>query len=452
MCTNDAQRNAGKDLLVLQIRRTGTPRIRRAREGDFQKRFGLELSPQAPKKSGFGALWAVAIVLLIVSGSLAVFYYTQYTQTNQSISSLDNSITSLQQQRSTLLQELAATSSSTPGVPTSNSTVINTTLIYDYANMSVVTLQGLQKTTSFFGTTYQLVEGSGFVIQQGGSYYVVSNYHVVQNDVNISVTFQDGNAFRGTVAGSDPYSDLAVLTVSGAPSSEFHPLTFASSSALRVGQPVVAIGNPYGLSGSLTEGLVSQLGRTLQDSTSGNFSIADVIQISTPINPGNSGGPLLSSQGKVVGITTAIVSGSQGIGFAIPSDTIVKELPYLISTGSYKLHPYIGITEADMNYDLAQASGTNYTYGVLIESVVQGGPAAQAGLKAGTTVKTVDGSQYYFGGDIIISANGTRIANGDALSSWLQEHAVSGQTVDFGIVRGGAHLTIAVVLGTRPQI
>jgi S1-C subfamily serine protease len=391
------------------------------------------------------------IVLLILSASLAALYY-EYTQADQSVSTLNSSVTSLEQQRSTLLQLLSANSTSTSGVPAGNSSGIDTALIYDYANMSVVTIQGLQATNSFFGTTYQQVEGSGFVIQEGGSDYIVSNYHVVQNDVNISVTFQDGNAYRGKVVGSDPYSDLAVLTVSGAPSSEFYPLTFASSSTLRVGQSVVAIGNPYGLSGSMTEGLVSQLGRTLQDETSGNFSIADVIQISTPINPGNSGGPLLNSQGKVVGITTAIVSGSQGIGFAIPSDTIVKELPYIISTGSYKLHPYIGITEADMSYDLAQSIGTNYTYGVLIETVVQGGPAAQAGLRAGTTVKSIDGSQYYIGGDIIISANGTRITNADALSSWLQEHAISGQTVDFGIVRGGAHLTVAVVLGTRPQI
>lgn len=395
---------------------------------------------------------AVVIVLLIVSGSLAALYYSEYTQSNQSISSLNSSITALQQERATLLQLLAANSTGTSGVAAGNYSAIDTTLIYDYANLSVVTVQGLQASRSFLGTTYQPVLGSGFVVQEGGTYYVVSNYHVVQNDVNVSVTFQDGNAYRGAVVGSDPYSDLAVLTVSGAPAREFYPLTFAASSTLRVGQPVVAIGNPYGLAGSLTEGLVSQLGRTIQDSTSGNFSIADVIQISTPINPGNSGGPLLNSRGEVVGITTAIVSGSQGIGFAIPSDTIVKELPYIISTGSYKLHPYIGITEADMNYDLAQVSGTNYTYGVLIESVVQGEPAAQAGLRAGTTLKTVDGAQYYVGGDIIISVNGTRIANGDALSSWLQEHAVSGQTIELGLIRAGAHVAIALTLGTRPPL
>jgi S1-C subfamily serine protease len=404
----------------------------------------------APQRSRRGPLAAAVVVLLIISAALAVVSYSEYVQSNQSLSSLNSSITSLQEERSTLLQLLSANTNTSSGVPTGNSSGIDTTLIYDYANMSIVTIQGLQEASSLFGTSYQLVEGSGFVVQEGGSYYVVSNYHVVQNDVNISVTFQDGNAYRGTVVGSDPYSDLAVLSIQGAPASEFFPLTFASSSTLRVGQPVVAIGNPYGLSGSMTEGLVSQLGRTIQDETSGNFSVADVIQISTPINPGNSGGPLLNSQGKVVGITTAIVSGSQGIGFAIPSDTIVEELPSLIATGSYNKHPYLGITEADMNYDLAQASGTSYTYGVLIETVVQGGPAAQAGLKGGTTVKTVDGSQYYIGGDIVISINGTRIANGDALSSWLQEHAVSGQVVELGVVRAGALMTISLTLGMRP--
>lgn len=413
----------------------------------------MGVAPQRPQRSHGELLSAVVIVLLVTSGTLGVLYYTEYTQTNQSISSLNSTVSSLQQERAALLQLLAANSTSTGGgISAGNASAIDTTLIYDYANMSVVTVQGLQASSTFFGTTYQPVLGSGFVVQAGGAYYVVSNYHVVQSDINISVTFKDGNAFRAKVIGSDPYSDLAVLTVSGAPAYEYYPLTFATSSTLRVGQPVVAIGNPYGLAGSLTEGLVSQLGRTLQDSTAGNFSIADVIQISTPINPGNSGGPLLNARGQIVGITTAIVSGSQGIGFAIPSDTIVKELPYLISTGSYSLHPYLGITEADMNYDLAQASETSYTYGVLIESVVQGGPAMEAGLRAGTTVKAVDGAQYYVGGDIIVSVNGTRIANGDALSSWLQEHAVAGQVIDLGIIRSGAQVTIALTLGTRPSL
>ncbi|MDG6900730.1 MAG: trypsin-like peptidase domain-containing protein [Nitrososphaerota archaeon] len=385
-------------------------------------------------------------MLLVATGSLASLYYYQYAQSNQRISSLQATISSLQ----SLLASNGTGSGG--GVSTTNSSSIDTTLIYDYANASVVTVQGLQATSSFFGTTYQPVLGSGFVVAFHGSYYIVSNYHVVQNDINISVTFHDGNAYGAKVVGSDPYSDLAVLTAAGVPASEYNPLTLVASSNLKVGQQVVAIGNPYGLAGSLTEGLVSQLGRTLQDSTSGNFSIADVIQISTPINPGNSGGPLLNSRGQVVGITTAIVSGSQGIGFAIPSDTIVKELPYLITTGSYNLHPFLGIGEADMSYDLAQASHVNVTYGVLVESVLQGSPAASAGLRAGTTQKLVDGSVYVLGGDIIVSANGTRIANSDALSTWIQEHAVPGQTVQLGVVRGGSLLTVSVTLGTRPPI
>ncbi len=305
-------------------------------------------------KSNRGLI-ALVVVLLVASGSLLSLYYLQYTQSNQKISSLQGTIANL--------QRLLATNNTGDGngLPAGNATAIDTTLIYDYANASVVTVQGLQQTTTPLGTTYQPVLGSGFVVSYRGSYYVVSNYHVVQHDVNISVTFRDGDGYGATVVGSDSYSDLAVLTVNGAPASEYFPLTFATSSTLRVGQPVVAIGNPYGLSGSLTEGLISQLGRTIQDETSGNFSIADVIQISTPINPGNSGGPLLNAHGQVVGITTAIVSGSQGIGFAIPSDTIVKELPDLIGTGSYTLHPYLGIGTADMSYDLAQASQVSVT-------------------------------------------------------------------------------------------
>jgi S1-C subfamily serine protease len=414
----------------------------------------LELQPPPSRGQSRSFLTVLVVILLVTSLSLAAVYYLQYTQSSQKISELNNSVTALQQQRSTLLQLLAAnnTGSDRGGVPSANSAAINTTAIYDYANVSVVTVQGLQRTSGYFGATYAQVLGSGFVVQYHSSFYVVSNYHVVQNDINITVTFSNGNAFRATVVGSDPYSDLAVLTVTNAPSNQFYPLTFGQSSALKVGQPVVAIGNPYGLAGSMTEGLVSQLGRTVQDSTAGNFSVADVIQVSTPINPGNSGGPLLNAHGQVVGITTAIVSGSQGIGFAIPADTITRELPYLISTGSYTLHPYLGISTADMNYDLAQVSGTNVTYGILVENVVQGGPAAQAGLRVGTTQKSVDGSQYTIGGDIIVSINGIKIASGDALSSWLQEHAVPGQVVQLGIIRSGTHMTISLTLGTRPPI
>ena len=212
---------------------------------------------------------------------------------------------------------------------------LNPEAIHSYANESVVTLQGVQTTTTntVFGpqTSEETILGSGFVIDYSNQYYVVTNYHVAGATSNLTLTFSGGNSYPAKVVGSDPYSDLAVVTVSSAPLSEFHPLTLVSSSTLQVGQYILAIGNPYGLSGTETFGIISQLGETIQDETAGNFSIADVIQFSAPINPGNSGGALLNANGSVVGITTATVSGSQGIGFAIPSDTILRELPSLIA-------------------------------------------------------------------------------------------------------------------------
>ena len=213
---------------------------------------------------------------------------------------------------------------------------------------------------------------------------------------------------------------------------------------------MVVIGNPYGLANSMTFGIVSQLGRTIQEATTGNFSISGVIQFSAPINPGNSGGPLLDSSGTIIGITTAVVNGSQGLGFAIPSSTILRELPSLITTGTYAAHPYLGITGADMNYQLALASNTNVTYGVLIESVIAGGPASKAGLVAGTKPVTVDGSQYLVGGDIIVSINGVRIVNEDALSTYLEQNTSAGQTIQVGVISSGHLTTMSLTLGTRP--
>jgi S1-C subfamily serine protease len=336
---------------------------------------------------------------------------------------------------------------------TSSSQQLDAEAIYAASNESVVTLQGTQSESSYFGNQLTDILGSGFVISYSGSYYVITNDHVIQSTSNLTATFADGNAYPAKVVGSDPYSDLAVVSIPSAPASEFHPLSLASSSTLRVGDSVVAIGNPYGLTGSMTEGIISQLGRTIQDETAGNYSIANVIQFSAPINPGNSGGPLINSGGQVVGITTAAVTSSNGLGFAIPSDTIIEELPSLIANGTYTLHSYLGISEVDMSYQLAQAIGVNTTYGVLIESVVPGGPAATAGLVGGSQTVVVNGQQYLTGGDIITSINGTRITTSDALGTYLAEHTVAGQTVSVGIVHAnGQSATVNVKLGERPSI
>ncbi|MDV3244808.1 MAG: trypsin-like peptidase domain-containing protein [Nitrososphaerales archaeon] len=354
---------------------------------------------------------------------------------------MQNLLNTLQAENAQLQRQLAAATLQASGNPLG----LDPVTIYAQDSASVVTVAGVQ--SSVLGNSTIL--GSGFVTDFQGAHYVVTNFHVVQNVTDMTVTFYDGNAYVARVLGTDPYSDLAILSVS-APSSEFKPLQVVSSSTLKVGQPVVAIGNPFGLSGSMTFGIISQLQRTISESLAGNFPIADVIQFSAPINPGNSGGPLLSGNGTVVGMTTATVESSQGVGFAIPSDTILKELPSLVSTGTYQRHPYMGIGTADMSYQLAKLQGTNITYGTLVESVTPGGPAAKAGLRAGNQTVSVQGSRYVVGGDVIIAINGTKIVNSDALSSYLQEFALPGQTVVLQIVRGGHIMTLSLTLGTRP--
>jgi len=400
-------------------------------------------------KRGLGRTLAVVSILLVVTAAATAYSYYLLQQSSSSQSQLQQLVSNLESRNTQLQQELNS------GVTPNNASVLSLdpVSIYRSANRSIVTIQGDQVTTvnTFFGPqqSLQVVLGSGFVIQDTGSYYIVTNFHVLSGDTNLTVTFWNGNSYVGKVVGTDPYSDLGVVSVT-APPSQLFPIQIASSSSLQVGQPIVAIGNPFGLTGSMTFGIISQVGRTIQDPVAGNFSIASAIQFSAPINPGNSGGALLNSKGEVVGITTAVVNGAQGVGFAIPSDTIVRELPSLITTGKYNLHPYLGIGSADMSYALAQKQGTNVTYGALIEQVVPGGPASRAGLRAGNTMVTLEGTQYVIGGDIIVSLNRTKIVNTDALSTYLEGHALAGQTIQVGIIRGGSFQTVSVVLGTRP--
>lgn len=223
------------------------------------------------------------------------------------------------------------------------------------------------------------------------------------------------------------------------------PLTLASSDTLQVGDPVVAVGSPYGLSGTLTTGVISATGRTITEDSSTNQNgqtIADIIQTSTAINPGNSGGPLLTYTGDVVGITTAGISNSQGLGFAIPSGTIIREISSLVTSGSYNQHPSINADGTDMNYQIAQAMGTTTTYGFLVESV-----STQNGLQGGNTQKTILGSSITLGGDIITAINNQRITNIDDLLSYLEQHTLPGQTINFTVIRNGQQQTVQVTIG-----
>ena len=321
--------------------------------------------------------------------------------------------------------------------------------LYQNVQDSVVVITDQQLQTGVFGQSYALVQGSGFVYNHNGRMIIVTNYHVVNQAINISVTFRNGNGYAANVLGADPYADLAVVSAN-APASEYKPLQVVSSSSLNVGDFVAAFGSPFGLSGSLTTGIVSQLGRTITETTAGNFPIPNVIQTDAPINPGNSGGPLLNSNGQVVGINTATVSGSTGVGFAIPSDTILREINSLVTTGTYAQHSYLGIGGVDMNYDIASQTGLSLTYGVLLQQVANGGPADKAGLKAGTNQAVIDGKSVVVGGDVIIAFNGSRIINTDGLSSYIEQNTLPTQTVIVTILRNGQTMNLSIVLGTRP--
>lgn len=393
---------------------------------------------------------ALAVVALLAVAFFAYYVATMPAGTSpSSVSSLESEVATLRQQNQALQAQL---SSSANG----NQSVTGATSLYSSASRSVVTILGYELITqqTFFGpaTSIESIQGSGFAVSYAGSAYIVTNNHVVDGVTNITVTFSDGNSYPASVKGSDPQRDLAVLAVD-APSGEFHPLALAGQpQAATVGELVYAIGSPFGLSGSMTVGIVSQVGRTITESTSSQVNIPDVVQFSAAINPGNSGGPLLDSNGTVLGITTATVSNSEGLGFAIPAGTIVRELPALVTAGSYTLHPYLGINASDdMTYQLAKAIGTNVTYGVLVESLVAGGPAAAAGVHGGTRTVSIEGQTYKVGGDIIVSVNGTKIVDSDALTSYLEQHALAGETVQLGIIRSGTSMTVSVRLGSLPS-
>jgi S1-C subfamily serine protease len=409
------------------------------------RRIELE-TDQKLKTTRFSTTFIVIIIVvsLIAGGLLG------YSISNLAIS---GSINNLQNQVSTLQGQVSALQSTQNGVTQSNTYITeeNASLAQLYAQVkdSVVVIRGLTLQYDIFHRAYYTqVQGSGFVYNFTGKMVVITNYHVAQNVINITVTFINGNGYAATVLGSDPYAELAVLSTD-APQSEYKPLEIVDSSTLSVGDSVIAVGGPYGLAGSMTTGIVSALGRTITEEMSGGYPIANVIQMSAPINPGNSGGPLLNYQGQVVGITTAIVSDSQGLGFAIPSSTVLREIGSLVTEGAYNQHPWLGASGIDMTYEIAKAMGVNVTYGWLIVQVTSGGPADEANLQGGTQQVTVAGEPVMVGGDIIIALNGTRIKGIDDLSTFLEERTLPGQTIDVTIIRNSQVVTLPLKLGTR---
>ena len=290
--------------------------------------------------------------------------------------------------------------------------------------------------------------GSGFVFDKKG--HIITNAHVVNDVKKVVVTFLDGRSYNAEIIGIDTFTDLAVIKVN-VDSILLRPLTLGDSSNLKVGEPIAAIGNPFGLSGSMTSGIVSQLGRLLP--LGSGYSIPDVIQTDAAINPGNSGGPLLNMRSEIVGINTAIQSATgefTGVGFAIPSQTVAKIVPTLIEKGEYK-HPWIGISGRDIDPDLAKVLGLKDAVGFLVVTVVENSPASKAGLIGSEEIIEVQGINYPMGGDIILSVDGIDVRKIDDILIHLQRAKSVGDEMVLEILRDNRTTNVTIVLQERPN-
>jgi len=302
---------------------------------------------------------------------------------------------------------------------------------------------------------YTQGQGSGWIYDTEG--HIVTNNHVVEGATEVTVTFADDTVATAQVVGTDPDSDLAVIRVD-APPELLSPLRIGYSDDLEVGQEVVAIGNPFGLSGTMTRGIVSALGRLLPTSSSttsgGSYTIPDIIQTDAAINPGNSGGPLFNLRGEVIGVTTAIespVQGSSGVGYAVPASIVERVVPALIADGQYQ-HPWLGVST--INVTPAYSSVLNLPAeqrGVMVVMVADNSPAAEAGLRASSETRESDGVQVPVGGDIIIGINDRPVSKFDDLISYLSRESIVGDTVVLTILRDGDTLQIDVTLEARPR-
>jgi S1-C subfamily serine protease len=326
--------------------------------------------------------------------------------------------------------------------------------IYETVGPAVVNVTNRGYVYDFFMRSVpQEGSGSGFLIDKEG--HIVTNYHVIENAEELLVTLADSQVYEATVVGVDPSNDLAVIDID-APEDLLEPVVFGDSTKLRVGQFVVAIGNPFGLEQTLTVGVISALGRVIQSPEDSRF-IGEAIQTDAAINPGNSGGPLLDLKGRVIGVNSQIISPSQasaGVGFAVSASTVQRVVPELVSRGYYP-HPWLGaqmlpltpalakvFREADMNVPVDA--------GLLVLEAVKGAPAESAGIRGGGRIVQIGRYQVPLDGDIIVAINGEPVEDFEELTVYLETRTRVGDMVDVTVIRDGQEESIPVMLGERP--
>jgi len=336
------------------------------------------------------------------------------------------------------------------------STTIDVAAIYRRSGPGVVQITSTtpgQSGVDVFGNPIegqaQQALGSGFVIDKDG--HIVTNFHVVQGASRIEVSFSNQDTVKARVVGTDPSTDLALLKVD-VPAKALTPLSLADSDAVRVGDPVVAIGNPFGLDRTVTAGIVSALQREVRSPN--NYTIDHVIQTDAPINSGNSGGPLIDGQGRVIGVNSQIETangggGNVGIGFAVPANTVKSVVAQLLVDGRVD-RAFLGVTLQDVSSDVAGVLRLPAQKGVLVGSVKPGSAAAKAGLRGGTTQVVVAGESYQLGGDMIVAVDGNPVASVDALREAIAAHK-PGDRISLTVVRAdGKRTTVDAVLGRAP--
>jgi len=414
---------------------------------------------------GLYVLAAVALSLSLLSLISVVVVYqlaVRQSEMSQQISDLNAKVTGLGEELTRVLAELrilrANMSQQSQRIVIVQQNLTSPELVYEKVKDSVAMIKARVLVETVFGQRYASSQGSGFVYDAAG--YIVTNYHVVEGAVDVEVFFPDKTAYKAAIIGVDPYADIAVLKIDPG-DKVLYPLELANSSLLRVGQPVIAIGNPYGFEATLTTGVVSQLGRCVI--SPGMRLIPSVIQFDAAVNPGSSGGPLLDYSGKVIGITTAIYAQTgefSGIGFAIPSNIVAKVAESLIKSGKYQ-HPWMGIDGVDVNMEVARLMNLPEARGFLITGVASNSPAERAGLRAGASAATIsEGSvcgftvysneRIYVGGDVILAVDGLKIFGIADLLAYLEEHKKPGDQITLTIYRDGQLLNLSLTLGAFP--